>query len=382
MPLDVAQRLRGRPVDDPLRALVEGERRVDREARLRTASPERCEKVGECGLEAARAEVRRVDLDEKRPQSAHGVPRARGCLPERLPRGGRALRLGGGAQRVRDSGEMLDGAVVEVGRDPPPFVVRRLDGADEQCLSLCLAPAEPPVEAPRQRHLDEPEEDEAPEHERGERHPDAAPGRRDGAPALVGLEQEWRAVGRADRQVDLVEVALTALVAVLGAREVGQGRVRGSRPQHVELFRLEREPRADEARLVRVHDPPVARPELDTDHPLAEHALLDDPVDRGDRLGLAAEEARRHRRLDDPLSGQRGELPCVAEGLGVPEAAQREQRSRPEHREDREPGDGELGDGVPHPECGGPTTKVPLWPGPARRHPPRRRTVESRRDTR
>ena len=58
---------------------------------------------------------------------------------------------------------------------------------------------------------------------------------------------------------------------------------------------------------------------------------------------LAAEEARRHRRLDDPLAGQRGELPCVAEGLGVPEAAQREQRSRPEHRQHGEPGERRTG---------------------------------------
>ena len=75
------------------------------------------------------------------------------------------------------------------------------------------------------------------EEERRERHPDAAAGRRDGAPALVGLEQERRSVGGADRQVDLVQIALPALVSVLGACEIAQRRLRGPRPQHVELRR-------------------------------------------------------------------------------------------------------------------------------------------------
>ena len=210
---------------------------------------------------------------------------------------------------------------MELGRDPPSLVVGCLDRTDEQRLPLRLGAAESAVEARCEGHLDDPEDDEASEEKRSERHPDAAAARRDGAPALVGLEQERRSVGGPDRQVDLVQIALPALVSVLGACEIAQRRLGGPRPQHVELLSVEGEPCTDEARLVRVHDAPVARPELHPDDPRAEHALLDDPVDDRDRLWLASQKAGCDRRLDDPLAGQRGELPRVAERLGVRQAA-------------------------------------------------------------
>ncbi len=304
-----------------------------------------------------------MDLDEERAQPAHGVTRSRRRLLQRLPCNGRAFRLRGGAQRVGDPRQVLHRPVVELGRDPPAFVVGCLDRADEQRLALGLRAPKSPVEAPGERHLNEPEEDEAAEQERCERHPDAAPGGRDRAPPLVRLEQERRPARGADREVHLVQVALPALVPVLGSREIAQRRLRGARLQHVELLRVEGKPHADQARLVRVHDPTIGRPQLDPDDPLAEHALLDDPIDGGDRLRLAVQKPRRDCRLDDPLARKRGELPRVAKRLAVPQTAQREERRGAEHREHGEPGEGELRDGVPHRACAGSTTKVPSVAG-------------------
>ena len=207
--LDVAERLGGRAVDEPLVGLARA--RLPGSTASSVSSPrasERREEVGERRLEPARAQVGRVDLDEQRAQAAHRVPRPGRRVAERRPRGGRRLGLRGRAQRVRDPGEVLDGAVVEVGRDPAPLVGGRLDGAHEQRLALLLRSLQPPAEPPRERHLHEPEQEEAAEQERGERQPDAPPGRCDGAPALVRLEEERRPVRRADGQVDLVEVAV------------------------------------------------------------------------------------------------------------------------------------------------------------------------------
>ena len=106
-------------------------------------------------------------------------------------------------------------------------------------------------------------------------------------------------------QVHLVQVALAALEAVLGACEVAQLGAGRPRAQDVELRRVEREGRADEPRLVGVHDAAVARPDLDPDDPLAEHALLDDPVDGIDRLGARRAGATSDRRLDDALARER-----------------------------------------------------------------------------
>ena len=162
-----------------------------------------------------------MDLDEERPDAPHAVARAGRCLPQRRADAEGRLRVGGvgcSAERVGDAGEVLDDAVVEVGGDAPSLVGRSLDGADEERLAILLAAAKPVGETPGERHLYEPEEDEAGEQERGEREPDPAPGRRDRAAALIGLEQQRRPVRRADRKVDLVQAALPSLESVLRAR--------------------------------------------------------------------------------------------------------------------------------------------------------------------
>ncbi len=372
MALDVAKRLGSGPVDEALGLVAEVDSGLNRQLRVDPARLQRGEQVREGRFQPARAEVRWVDLDEERPQLPHRVTRPRGRPLERLPRRGRRLGLGGCAERVREPGEILDGAVVQLRGDPPPLVGGRLDRVHEKCLAGLLRPAQSPVEAPRQRHLDEPQEREAREQEGCERHPDAPSGGRNGARALVRLEEQRRPVRRADGEVDLVEAPLALLEAVLGAREIAQLGPCAAGAEHVELRLVERVAGADQPRLVGVEDAAVARPELDADDALAEDALLDDPVDGRDRLAVAAEEAGRDRRLDDALARERRELACVAERLRVPEAPQREQGTGAEHREHGEAGERELGDGVLHSVERWSATKVPLSPGPAPRHPPRR----------
>ena len=57
--------------------------------------------------------------------------------------------------------EVLDDAVVQLCGDPPSLVGGRLDRVHEQRFALFLRAPQPAVEAPRERHLDEPEEHEA-----------------------------------------------------------------------------------------------------------------------------------------------------------------------------------------------------------------------------
>ena len=109
--------------------------------------------------------------------------------------------------------------VVEVRRDAPPLVGRCLDRAAEQRFAILLRPPQPVAEPPGERHLEEPEQDERCHEETRERQPDAPPGRGYGIAALVRLEEERRAVGRADREIDLVEIPVAALEPVLRAVE-------------------------------------------------------------------------------------------------------------------------------------------------------------------
>ena len=325
--LDVPQGLGGGPVDEALVVRRQARPVLDLDRELGRDPPrfEPREQVDEGRLEPARPQVRWVDLEEQRAEAPHRVARRGRCVVQRFARPGRRLGLGSGAERVRDPGEVLNRPVVEVGGDPAPLVGRRLDGPDEQRLTILGRPLQAAAEPPRERDLDEPEEDEAAEQERSERQPDPSTGRLDRAAPLVRLEQEGRPVRRADRHVDLVEVALALLEAVLRTGEVRPLRSRLAVSQRLLLGRVERETGSDQTRLVRVDDAAVAVPELDPDNTIAEHALVDDSVDIGDRGCVALEERRVERGLHDALSRERRELPRVAERLVVGEAPQREE---------------------------------------------------------
>ena len=254
-----------------------------------------------------------MDLDEQRPELPHRAAGRRGRVQERRTRClGAVGLLRRRAQRIRDPGELLHRPVVEVRRDAPPLVGRCLHRADEQRFAILLRPPQPVAEPPGERHLEEPQQDERCHEETRERQPDPPPGRGYGIAALVRLEEERRAVGRADREIDLVEIAVAALEPVLRAVEVAQLRARGGAgTQHVALVGVQREARSDQSRLVGVDDSAGRVPDLDADDPLAEHALVDDAVDRVERRRIAVEEAGLDRRLHDPLPGERRELSRV-----------------------------------------------------------------------
>src|SRR5215218_9900370 len=93
-------------------------------------------------------------------------------------------------------------------------------------------------------------------------------------PALIGPEEARRCAGRRQPGVHLVQVALPALEAVLRLREVAQLGIGLPGDERLALVLAERVDRADQPRLVRVDDAPVAGPDLDSRHALAEDALL------------------------------------------------------------------------------------------------------------
>ena len=112
----------------------------------------------------------------------------------------------------------------------------------------------------------------------GEREPDPAPGGRDGRASLVRLEDQRRAVGRADGEVHLVDVTQSALVTVLRPFEAAQLRTRIARAKYVELLVAERERRRSASarpntRCAR------RRSRLDPRDAVTEDALLHDPVE-------------------------------------------------------------------------------------------------------
>src|SRR5204862_3393689 len=93
------------------------------------------------------------------------------------------------------------------------------------------------------------------------------------AEARVGLEQERPAARAADRQVDLEQLLVVALEPVLGARQIGDLGLRPSGAECLELLLFEREPLADQPRLVRPEDAAGGRPDLHPHHRLAYDAL-------------------------------------------------------------------------------------------------------------
>src|SRR5439155_1212973 len=111
--------------------------RITRRApRARDASPARLRVDVERAAELDRA------VGEQRAQPPHALARHARALAERLSGGAVARRstaLGGRGERHRDPRQVLDDPVVEVGRDPPPLEVRRLDRTEQQLLPLPLA---------------------------------------------------------------------------------------------------------------------------------------------------------------------------------------------------------------------------------------------------
>jgi hypothetical protein len=240
---------------------------------------------------------------------------------------------------------------VEISGDAAPLVVRRLDGAHEKHLAVELTPAQPPCETPGEGHLYEPEEHKAREQERREREPDPAPGGRDRRPPLVRLEEQRRPVGRPDREVDLVEAALTLLEAVLGPAEVTALGARPARAQHLELRVVERIPRPDQPRLVGVDDASVGGPDLNAHDSLTEHAFLDDRVEMAECCLITVDHAGAKSRLDDALPREGRVLSRVPKRLALADAPEDEEPADEEHGQHEQARQRELRDGARHRRC-------------------------------
>ena len=141
-------------------------------------------------------------------------------LRARATRWRRAVLRGHGLEAECDAGQVLHHAVVQIGGDAPTFQRRGLDCAHEQALALVLATAHAPRQAPGQRRLHHQQHDPRQQQPRCQRAQQPGAARLDAAAPLVELEEELLAVGPAQRQVDLEEGVLVALVAVLGLREI------------------------------------------------------------------------------------------------------------------------------------------------------------------
>ena len=162
------------------------------------------------------------------------------------------------------------------------------------------------------------------------------------AEALVGLEQQAMAVGRADRQIDLEQLALVALEAVLGQREIADAGIDVPGSQRPLRAGGGRVARADQPRLVGVDDRAVRPPDLYPDHLEIQHTATDDPVDALARLG-----ARRDERVVDGGLHHAGREYAsqplgVIDRLGLADATEDQRRDPGERSEGYEARGGKL----------------------------------------
>ena len=180
---------------------------------------------------------------------------------------------------VRGAGEVLDDALVQLGRDAPALGLERALGLAGELLAVARVGPRPPRLRPDERQLRGGEREEEAEEHRQERAPDAVARRVDLAGRVVGLDQDEAARREPQREVHLDEPAVAALEPVLRARQVadvGADRVVGERGAQV---LRQREPAADEGVRVRVDDQPVRRPDLHADDRVAEDGLVDGAVE-------------------------------------------------------------------------------------------------------
>src|SRR6185312_8983830 len=147
---------------------------------------------------------------------------------------------------------------------------------------------------------------------------------------LVDLEEDGRAVRRADIRVRLEQLAVLALVLVLGLAQVAELGLGAALLEQLLLLRPELVLLADELRRVGVEHRAVLGPDLhavDDRHVLGgklrEHLAHDRVVDLGDRRRVALEEPVRQRALDEPAVDLH-ELPRPALGVLDRDVAQRE----------------------------------------------------------
>ncbi len=174
------------------------------------------------------------------------------------------------------------------------------------------------------------------------------------AERLVDLEQQRRAVRRADDGVRLEQLAFLALEHVLVLAEIAELGVRRARRllEELELLVAEREGAADELRDVGVEDRPVARPQLHAQDSrrlarrrVVEDLALDEVVELFDRgLVAAHDRVAQPGGLDD---ASRRAHALVRELLGLVDrdVAQREEPADADHGDGGDAAEHEARDG-------------------------------------
>ena len=345
---DVAQRLLGGAEHHALGVLGQAQRRVGAQVGDQPARGQRGEQVGERGGEALLVQRGRIEVDEQRAQLAHAAPGlVRGLLDEPgLLLLAAALELvGGRGEGERHAGELLDGPVVQVARDARALVLRRVQRALQQLLALALAAAQAAQQRPCERHLRGLEQQHRADQGGREDQPQPPAAGRHRAEAVVGLEEQRRPLGAADPQVDLEQLLLAPLVAVLGLGEVRDLRVDGLVLERLALLGADLEALPDQAVLVGVDDATVGPPQLHADHRPPEDAAVDHDVHAADRVGIAAQQRPVDPRRDDPVPGEARHLLGLANRFLGAAAAHDLNRRQAEQRDRHEAAQDELRQG-------------------------------------
>ena len=204
---------------------------------MQAAAAQRPRQVVERGRELGRPPLAGVQLEQQHPQRSYGVAQA-GAAQKRLAQVTAGLGEGVGGQAVphrlqlvRGAREVLDDAVVQVGGDAEALGLQRGVGATGDLLAIALLPAHAPGQEQADRQLGEAERDQQGEHERQEGAEEVAALRVDAARAAVRLDHHaLAALGRVGH-VDLDQLALVALEAVLGPGVLGHLGMRRAIPQ-------------------------------------------------------------------------------------------------------------------------------------------------------
>ncbi len=233
---------------------------------------------------------------------------------------------------------------MQVAGDPPALAVAGLRGGAQQRLAGLGVPAQPSRQPPHERCREEGEHQGAAEGHRPERPRDLGLAVLDVGEGEVGLEEQRVALGRHDPGVDLDDVTLVAVEAVLRLREVGDLGVAAAALEGLPLLGVEPEPLADQPGLVGVDDPALVGPQLDPAYGRELEALAQDGVEAVDGRRLAVRQAAGERRLHDAAGEHLGDAAGVGDGLplGRPRAQPGGEQAGEQERDDH--GRHELGD--------------------------------------
>ena len=262
------------------------------------------EQVGHRRVERDLVEVGRVDVDDQRTQRPNAAAYRFGCVLDHLGIGVRTLRpfpSCGRRERVRDTGQVLHRAVVEIGRDLAALDVARFQRPVQQQLAFPQPHAQAARERPGDRDLHELQHQQRAERDRGEAAPQPIAVACDERVVVVGLEQQRLPRRRSDRQVDLEQLAVRAFVAVLRLRQVADVGVDRADVERAAFVGREPVRFADQAGLVGVEDLALSVPDLHPNERAVEHVAPHDTIQARDRRLRTREQTVGDCGLDETL---------------------------------------------------------------------------------